>query len=105
LEQRFGKNWQIKFEKKVDTLMKLQAKVKALVKKESYIAKYIYLHYLIEPIENQNIFAVKAYAWRMENEKYLLVTYFKLTVNLATKTVTKESDTIELFRDPLYGKK
>jgi hypothetical protein len=103
LGQRFGKNWQIKFRKEIDTMMELQAKVKELVQKEPYMNDG--LRYLIEPVGDQNIFSVKLYGWRRENEKVSHVTFFKLTVNLAKKTVTKESDTIELFEDPLDPKK
>ncbi|MBO9202033.1 MULTISPECIES: FEKKY domain-containing protein [Niastella] len=102
LEQRHGKGWQIEFNRQVDTMMKLIAEAEALVKKEPYIHQGH--RFSTEPVEGQNIFSVKAYGWRYQNEKMQKVTYYKFTVNLATKTVTKESDVIELFVDPISPK-
>ncbi|HVY75298.1 MAG TPA: hypothetical protein VG890_10735 [Puia sp.] len=103
LEQRFGKNWKLAFAKKVDTMENLQEQVEELVKKEPYIVdeeKKLEkegdgLDHLINPITEQNIFEVKAYGWGQWKGETELLVYYKLTVDLRKKTVTKNSDITE----------
>jgi hypothetical protein len=106
LEGRFGENWKETFEKQVDTMQILQLQVEELVKKETYIVskeKELVkagngLYYAIDPVDKQNIFAVKAYGWGTGNGEAELLIYYKLTVDLTKKTVTKNSDVVEKLK-------
>jgi hypothetical protein len=103
LEQRFGKRWRLTFAAQVDTMQKLQHEVEKLVKKERYIVKKEEelnkeddgLEFLIDPTDRKNIFTVKVYGWGKLNGQNELMIYYKLTVDLDTKTITKNSSTAE----------
>ena len=103
LEQKLGHDWEIRFEKEVDTMQQVQSEIETLVRKEKYIIdkeKELEkedkgLYFQIDLTDTEKIFDVKAYEWRNINGESEMVVYFTIVLNLNSKKVTKISEVIE----------
>ena len=103
LDQELGPDWQIRFEKEVDTMQQLQREVESLVRKETFIIekeKQLHkegsgLYFNIDLTDTSNLFDVKAWGWGNINGESELVVYYTILVNLSNQKVTKISEVIE----------
>ncbi|OQP52349.1 hypothetical protein A4D02_24470 [Niastella koreensis] len=102
LEKRFGSDWEKKYNDEVAAILHLQAKAKALVKKEPYIAdkmklwnidEYDGLLFLVVITDMPNVFDVFVSVYGKQPGEDEKVIKYELTVDVETNTVTQKNDT------------
>ena len=107
LEQKFGCDWEARFEKEVALILKQQEEVELIVKREKYIIEKEKelekqgkgLYFKIELTDTENIFDVKAFGWETINSESEEFVYYKMIVNLLDKKVTKTFESNEKSSD------
>jgi len=90
LNQRYGKDWKVKFNSEIDLIRHLLDKVEYIIRKEPYIINKNKdlekngdgLNYDIYSLTS-NIFSVKAYSWGTWNGQNRLLIYYKITIDLS----------------------
>lgn len=103
LERKFGKGWEIKFEKEVDEEFRKEQLVLKTVEHIDYIVKKNtalglegnWLHYCLEPDKNPEEYTVSVEGWDKINNEDKWVSFYRLKVNYKTGKHRLISDIIE----------
>jgi hypothetical protein len=100
--QRFGKNWEDKFRKEIDTEFETEQKIKTLLTSLKYIAKKDAdlekdgngLHFYMSPTDSPSFYNVSVSGWGKINGRDEWVSYYRLTVNYSKKKVSLISNEV-----------
>ncbi len=101
---KFGKDWETRFEMDVEKELEVQKKVRELIDNETYITtldstlgiKGNGLLYYLTPEKSEMIYSAVVFGWGDWNGKTELVTYYQLTIDMNKESVRVDNDKIEL---------
>ena len=105
LAQRYGADWEKRFDKQVEELRLKYEEIELMLRQESFIKKKVDeldaagngLHFAISDANPADVYEIKAYGWGEWKGEDELVVFYKISVDLNKKSVKLLSSEVEKY--------